>query len=183
MATNVIVTVILYNTPLPLPCKLGCAGISCRWNRFMMAAAWCLVHCLHHLIQVDCVFQDRTNPLDMCDDIELFQHLRFSCRELLEVINNFEDDATFKRKPFFFFFSFFTLSMVQGMLPVVFRTSLMFAHASAFFWFVTALVCFDRDRVLLSVYWETSVHSCISVKLLFQFLLIMAQSSSITATL
>ena len=63
----------------------------------MMAAARRLVHSLHHPIRRDRVFRDRTNPLDMYDDIELFQRFRFPRRELLEVIDDFENDVTFKQ--------------------------------------------------------------------------------------
>ena len=36
------------------------------------------------------------NPLDMYNDIELFQRLLFPRRELLEVLDNFKDDVSFK---------------------------------------------------------------------------------------
>ena len=66
-----------------------------------MAAARRLVHSLHHPIRRDRVFRDQTNPLDMYDDIELFQRFRFPRREVLEMIDDSEDDVTYK--PFFFF--------------------------------------------------------------------------------
>ena len=61
----------------------------------------------------------------MYDDIELFQRFRFPRRELLEVIDNFKDDVTFKLKsppPT----HTHTLSMVRGTVPVVFKASVMF---------------------------------------------------------
>ena len=64
----------------------------------MMAAARRLVHSLHYPIRRDRVFPDRTNPLDIHDGIELFQRFRFRRRELLEVIDNFKDNVTFKLK-------------------------------------------------------------------------------------
>ena len=54
-----------------------------------MASARRLVHSLHHSIPRDRVLRDRTNPLDMYDDIELFQRFRFLRREPLEVIDDF----------------------------------------------------------------------------------------------
>ena len=39
----------------------------------------------------------------MFDNTELFQHFGVPCHELLEVIDNFEDDVTFKLTPFFLF--------------------------------------------------------------------------------
>ena len=65
-----------------------------------MAAARRLVHSLHYPIRRDRVFPDRTNPLDIHDDIELFQRFRFPCRELLEVLDNFTDDVTFSSSLF-----------------------------------------------------------------------------------
>ena len=70
----------------------------------------------------------------MYDEIHLLQRFRFPRRELLEVIDDFEGDATFKLKPFFFILSFFsTLSTVQGTLPVAFKASVMLAPTLAFF--------------------------------------------------
>ena len=54
----------------------------------MMASARRLDHSLHHPIRRDRCFRDRTNPLDMYEDIYLFGRFRFPRRELLEVIDN-----------------------------------------------------------------------------------------------
>ena len=59
-----------------------------------MAAARRSVHSLHQPIRTNRVFRNRTNPLDMYDDIELFQRFRCPRREPLEVIDNFKDDVT-----------------------------------------------------------------------------------------
>ena len=64
----------------------------------------------------------------MYDDEELLQRFRFPHRELLDVIDDFEDDVTFKLKPFSS-----TLSMVRGTLSVACKASVMFVHALAFF--------------------------------------------------
>ena len=69
----------------------------------MMAAARRLVHSLHHPIRRNHVCHDRTNSLDMNDDMKLFQCSRFPHCELLKVTDNFEDDVTFKLTPFFLF--------------------------------------------------------------------------------
>ena len=109
-----------------------------------MAAACRLVHSPHHPIRGYRVFRDWTNPLDVYDDIKLFLRFRFPRRELLEVIDDFEGDATFKLKPFFLFFLFFsTLSAVQGTLPVAFKASVMLAPTLAFSRFLAELGCFD----------------------------------------
>ena len=62
----------------------------------MMAAAQRLVHSLYHPIRRGRAFRDRTNPLDKYNDIKLFQRVRFPRCELLEVLDNFKDDVTFK---------------------------------------------------------------------------------------
>ena len=69
-ATDILVTVIHYNTSPPPTCNLFCAGVSCCWHRFMMAAARRSVPSSHHPIRRDRGFRDRTNPLDTYDDIE-----------------------------------------------------------------------------------------------------------------
>ena len=70
----------------------------------------------------------------MFDNTELFQHFGVPCHELLEVIDNFEDDVTFKLQPVLFFPLFFLrLSTEQGTLPVAFKASAMLAPTSAFF--------------------------------------------------
>ena len=95
----------------------------------MKAAARRLVYSLHHPISRDRVFRDRKNPLAMYDDIDLFQCFRFPRRNLLEVIDDFEDDVPFKLKPFSSssFSPFSSLSTVWGSLPVAFKASVILA--------------------------------------------------------
>ena len=126
----------------------------------MMAVAWQLVHSLHHPIQRDHVFlwSDKSTGYEWwCRTVSVF---------LISTPwapQSNEDIITFNLKPLFFI-----LSTVQGTLPVVIKTLVMFANTSALFWFVTAVTCFDWNRVLLSVYnWEMIVCSRLSMRLLF----------------
>ena len=126
----------------------------------MMAAAQRLDHSLHHPIRRDHVFPDRTNPLDIHDDIELFQRFRFRCRELPEVIDNFKDDVTFKLKSPPHTHTH-TLSMVRGTVPVVFKASVMFVPL----WLSSDL---SQHSCVLTEAGSCNVCSCIWVKIMAQ---------------
>lgn len=49
-----------------------------------------LVH-VHKPTRRDCIFQDQINPLDVKDDLGLFQHFRFPCHKLSGVTDEFND--------------------------------------------------------------------------------------------
>ena len=50
---------------------------------------------MHNPTQRDCIFHDWINPLDVRDDLGLFQRFRFLGHEPHEVIDEFNDDLQY----------------------------------------------------------------------------------------
>ena len=49
----------------------------------------------------ECIFRDRTNPLEIYDDLELIERLRFDRRTILQITQLLQDDldsSTFRNK-------------------------------------------------------------------------------------
>ena len=169
----------------------------------MMAAARRLVHFVHNPTRKGRVFRDRQNPLDLYDDLELFQRFRFPRLELLALIDEMADFSPTMSCTYSTYhgssggsppppslglrFSsnhfFFTLSTVRGTVPVAFRAAVMLPHTLAFFWFVTVLECFACRRVLFYANCDTSVRSSDSEKFPFLVCLTLAPSLSIMVSL
>jgi hypothetical protein len=60
-----------------------------------MAASMRLVHRMRRHFRRERVFRDRSNPLDMYNDDELFRRFRLPRRELLELIDTFAVDLEY----------------------------------------------------------------------------------------
>ena len=104
VATDILITVIVYNTsPPPLP-LVSCSMLvlACCW--LQTRAVWDKIHdgCqktgsvhVHDPIWRDHKFHDCIKPLDVYDDLGLFQHFWFSRCELLEVTEDFNNDMQY----------------------------------------------------------------------------------------